>query len=258
MRSIRARSLALMAAFVIAALASSGLFTRFFAQASEPPPNPVASFTSLNGKIKYDRTGASGYAEYDREKAIKLQLFNSDKVLIEKPTTAEVTMTCGASLRVLEDTEFQVYFTGLRLNRGATWVNYKPVKKPDGQYIFKLSTPVCTIGIKGTNFLARFDEKTGKGLVGVREGKVEVEMSKSDGGRIHHGHPNTGGNGGGGSVELKEDQMIEFEDGKPLPEPSSFGNYLKNLPRNSELREFLDNNEIPVNKSGRKIIKRRE
>jgi len=215
-----------------------------FAVSAEPVPaaseKSVASFESVSGNIKYDKSGMSGYTEIEKEKAAKMELFTSDMVMTENNTTAEIKTTYGAKLKILENTELQINYFNVRIKKGATWINFKPVKSETGDVKFRVSTPVGTIGIKGTEFMVNYDPAENKMKVGVKEGVISVDNLA-----------------GTESVELKQDQMVTVEAGKSIPEPVKFSPLPAELIKERDREEFLETNDIPVNTSGKRIIRKR-
>jgi len=201
---------------------------------------PIASFESISGSIKYDKEGKTGYTEIEKEKAAKMELFTSDMLMTENSTTAEIKTTYGAKLKILENTELQINYFNVRIKKGSTWINFKPVKNETGEVKFKVSTPVGTIGVKGTEFMASYDPAENRMKVGVKEGVVIV-----------------GNLAGTESVEVKQDQMVTIEAGKPFPEPVEFYPLSGEFIKEGNKEEFLETNEIPQNTSGKRLIRKR-
>ncbi len=230
----------LLAAILIFFIMTMPLFAVSAEPVATANEKSVASFESISGNIKYDKEGRSGYIEIEKEKAAKMELFTSDMVMTENNTTAEIKTTYGAKLKILENTELQINYFNVRIKKGATWINFKPVKSETGDIKFKVSTPVGTIGIKGTEFMVNYDPAENKMKVGVKEGVVSVENLA-----------------GTESVELKQDQMVTVEAGKPIPEPVRFSPLSDELIKEQNREEFLETNEIPENTSGKRLIRKR-
>jgi len=148
------------------------------ARSQTPETGPLGSFTELSGAVKYDKGGDTGYVELTKADALKLSFYPKDKILTPEATTGEIMISCGARLRLSQNTELQLGYYSIRINKGGIWVEYKPAKDDKGEYKFKVDTPVGTIGIKGTNFAVLVSPDGKYVTVQVYEGVVSFDSVK--------------------------------------------------------------------------------
>lgn len=156
------------------------LLLNSLAFAAEQAENKLGSFFALSGPIKYDKGGSAGYVDLAREDAMKLALGEGDRIFTSEDTTGELVLNYGARVSLEKDTEMELRYYNIRINRGGTWINFKPAKDSDGGNKFKVDTPVGTIGIKGTTFGVFVDPDARETFVQVREGTVSFENEKKE------------------------------------------------------------------------------
>jgi len=183
-------------------------FSMIIAQ-EKPAQSPLGRFSALNGDISFSAGGVGEYVPTPQVRASSLELMDQDKILTGDQTTGEIKTNYGAAVKIEPKTELQLALMGIRINRGGTWINYKPVKDASGNMVFKVVTPTGTIGIKGTEFgvACRQRSKAGKTetqpevLVQVRTGCVSFTHNS------------------GKSVDIKAGQYISTTPDAPLGEP---------------------------------------
>jgi len=161
----------------------------------------IASLNKLTGGIKYSRSDTGEYVDIDAKGAMALSLGDGARVMTGPETRGELSTTYGAVLEVEANTELQVGFYSIRIMQGGIWVNYKPVKGADGKMVFKVQTPVGTIGIKGTIFGVVVNGLTKETAVQVKEGIVSFETPDKK------------------SVDIKAEMKLEVYKDKPLSNP---------------------------------------
>jgi len=159
----------------------------------------LGSFSSLNGPIKYDKEGLSGYSEIAKETALKLQLNEKDMIMSPAGTTGDINTSYGAKINLRQNSEIQLGYYNLRVKQGGAWINYKPTKK-DGTMIFKVDTPVGTIGVKGTEFAVCMSGENTVAIQ-VREGVVGFE-----------------GKNGAGEIDITAGSILLFDEKKNVRE----------------------------------------
>jgi len=165
-----------------------------------PESKPLGSFTELSGAVKYDKGGSSGYADLAKDDALKLSLFPKDMISTTEATTGEIIMSCGARLEIVQNSEFQMGYNSIKINKGGTWINYKPVSDNKGEIKFKVETPVGTIGIRGTKFAVLVSPEEKNVMVQVMEGVVSMDSDK-------------------GSAVINGGELLTVEDGKAIGKP---------------------------------------
>lgn len=157
------------------------------------PAATAARFSSVSGVVSYKSAIDEAYVEINIEKALQLAINENDRLMIPAATTAEIVMTCGATVKISPKSEVQIGYNNIRLNRGGIWVNYVSAKRSDGKITFKVETPAGTAGVKGTQFVVKAigdqseknkkavqpqgpaEEKINKTVIQVNEGVVNFE-----------------------------------------------------------------------------------
>jgi hypothetical protein len=172
--------------------------TAFSQQAAES----IGKIASINGPISYDMAGKSGYSDIAIDKAANMPIYQDDKVKSGDKTTGEISFNYGAAALIAENTEMQFGHYNMRINRGNVWINFKPVKTTDNKYIFKVSTPVGTIGIKGTRFNVNVDPATLDTTIKVTEGTVKFESNENN-----------------GAADITAGEKLAVAPGKPVGKP---------------------------------------
>lgn len=180
---------------LMAALAASS------PSAAAAAENEIGAIAALEYQIEHNPGGDSGYAVLSPVDALSLKLNENDMIRSYNGSTAEIKLTCGAVIQMAPGAEIQLGFSRIRINKGGAWINYKS-KKKDGKISFTATTPAGTMGIKGTIFAAKFDEKTGSAFLQVKEGLVEFRQTKTN-----------------KTVDVAENQLLTVEKGKPLSDP---------------------------------------
>ena len=163
----------------------------------------VGVISLLESKIEHNPGGDSGYAVLSPIDALSMKLNNNDMLKSHNGSTAEIKMNGGAVISLARDAEMQVGINNIRINKGGAWISYKPEKK-DGRISFAVKTPAGTMGIKGTTFAVKVDEKSAQAFLQVREGCVEFKQD-----------------GTGKTVDVKDNQLLVIEKGKEIGEPVS-------------------------------------
>lgn len=135
---------------------------------------PCASLTRVSGPIKYCGANSQDFILYNPDAAKLLKIMDRDRIVTGEYSVVELLVAGAAGIVVREKTEVQVGFNNLRIKTGDIWVNYKASKTGD-KLTFKVVTPAGTLGIRGTSFGVRVDEKTGDTSVKVTEGLVSFE-----------------------------------------------------------------------------------
>ncbi len=164
----------------------------------------IASLNKLTGGIKYSKSGTAEYVELGAKDAMALSLGDGERVMTGPETRGELSTTYGAVLDVEANTELQVGFYSIRIMQGGIWVNFKPVKGSDGKMVFKVQTPVGTIGIKGTVFGVVVNGLTKETAVQVKEGVVSFEAPDKK------------------TVDIKAGMKLEAFKDKALANPEKF------------------------------------
>ena len=163
----------------------------------------AGAITALEYRIEHNPGGDSGYTVLSPVDALSLKLNDKDMLRSYNGSTAEIKMACGALIQLAPESEMQIGLNGVRINKGGAWINYKP-KKKDGKISFTVNTPAGAMGIRGTLFAAKFDEKTGNAFLQVKEGLVEFRQAGTD-----------------ETVDVAENQLLTVEKGKPLGTPAA-------------------------------------
>lgn len=188
------------------------LFTVFillaaFAGASGAGPasaeGEVGAISALECQIEHNPGGDSGYAVLAPADALSLKLNENDMLRSYNGSTAEIKLNGGALIQLAPGAEMQLGFGRVRINKGGAWINYRASKK-DGKISFVVTTPAGTMGVKGTVFAAKYDDKTGGAFLQVREGVVEFRQAGTE-----------------KTVDVGENQLLTVEKGKPLGAPAA-------------------------------------
>lgn len=191
--------------FFVSLLLSFALISPIFA-GTEFAQEPVATIAAASGDIEFNQGGEQpAFKVVKFEDACNKQLSDRDIVRSYNGSTAEVQLNCGADIKLLAGVEMQIGIARVRLKKGGIWVSYK-AKVKNGKSMFSVETPVGTIGIRGTVFAVKIDDKTGNAFVQVKEGIVEFKQDKT-----------------GKTVEIKGGQLLVIERDKNLRAPVNVG-----------------------------------
>ncbi|HOT77077.1 MAG TPA: FecR family protein [Candidatus Wallbacteria bacterium] len=163
----------------------------------------VGVVSRLESKIEHNPGGDSDYTVLAPIDALSLKLNNNDILKSHSGSTAEIRMNGGAVISLASDAEMQLGINNVRINKGGAWISYKPEKK-DGRISFTVKTPAGTMGIKGTTFAVKVDEKSAQAFLQVREGCVEFKQDDT-----------------GKTVDVKDNQLLVIEKGKEIGAPVS-------------------------------------
>ena len=165
--------------FLIAFISVLTFFACSFANAQETKAK-LGSFVELSGPVKYDKGGSSGYSDLSRDEALNISIAEGDKIMTGDATTGEALLSFGARISIEAGSEMEFRNFNVRINRGGTWINFKPVKDQAGSKKFMVNTPVGTIGIKGTTFGVFVDPEAKLAAVQVTEGAVSFENDNKE------------------------------------------------------------------------------
>jgi len=180
----------------------------------------IARITRFEGKIYHGKPDDEKLSRMPFSATNKYCLFDQDRLTTDEKSSCEVEMKSGAALKISEKTECQIMMNGLRIKRGEMWIKYSAKTVPGGKIVFKMDSPVATIGIKGTRLYLKVSQDGKELSVKVIEGVVSV--STPDG-------KNSADLKAGGNVIVDGKGGMDF--GKTLqagPDPFEAGNAIEN------------------------------
>jgi len=166
-------------AFIVLALPINGAFTSIANAAS----TRVAVIKELKGTVKVKKAGGS--KEFTA--FAKMSLNQGDVLSVGNGGSAVLQFANGTSeddkMTVSENTKLS--FSKLSNNKGTTtkvsmwsgsaWVDVKSIASANDE--FTLETPTAVMGVRGTHFFTRVDEKSGTTSISVAAGIVQTKTS---------------------------------------------------------------------------------
>lgn len=139
----------------------------------------VGIISSVAGPLDFNSGGTGEYSVLHQVDALNMPLNNNDIIRSRDDSTAEVKMNNGAVMQLAAGVEMQFGYNNIRINKGGAWINYKS-KANDGKISFVVVTPAGTMGIKGTTFAVKVDDKNNNAFLQVKEGIVEFKQDKTN------------------------------------------------------------------------------
>jgi len=136
----------------------------------------VGKFSLVSGNIKHSRSTDSGYTEYTPEDALRLDIEAGDKIATLNDSTCEILTNYGASVKMICNTQLEMYYYAIRVNDGGGWVAFNAHKNDKGKYVFKFDMPQVTLGVRGTVF--GFFTSQDESYVQLTEGLIETKTPK--------------------------------------------------------------------------------
>ncbi|MEA1920361.1 MAG: FecR family protein [Campylobacterota bacterium] len=138
----------------------------FFAFASTPNPNALATISKVEGKVKLLRM-----ASIKKQKALKGEvLFKGDKLISYTQAKVVLTLTDLSKVIINENTEF-IFLNSDNIKQESGEVYYN-IKSRHASRGLKVETPFSIIGIKGTEF---FIQSSKNSQVALNEGTLGIE-----------------------------------------------------------------------------------
>jgi hypothetical protein len=161
----------------------------------------VGIISSASASLEYNPGGNTEFSVLHQVDALNMPLNNNDIIRSRDDSTAEVKMNNGAVMQLAAGVEMQLGYNNIRINKGGAWINYKS-KVNDGKISFAVVTPAGTMGIKGTTFAVKVDDKNNNAFLQVKEGVVEFKQDKTN-----------------KTVDVKSNQLLVIEKDKELGAP---------------------------------------
>jgi hypothetical protein len=161
-----------------------GLASSMLAKPADAKTVRLALVTSIEGSVTVKKGGGSmvydAYTDMSLNQGDTLYTGDSSSVVLDvSGGDSEITIGANSEFNISDLAESGGKKSKLKSWAGSMWVKVKSLAGSNDE--FEVETPTAVMGVRGTHFFVGVDPVTGETTLAVGSGKVEAEVSSTDG-----------------------------------------------------------------------------